>query len=525
MNMGYLQKSAFFLCTAALVAAVSSAGAADSTDTLFNDAVIRHYEVRFYYPGWKDSLEYYKTIDETYIPGKFIYRAAAGDSIVLDSIGVRYKGNSSYVFAGTSPKKPFKFNFNKYRKQRFFGVEKLNFSIGDHDPSLMREKITYDVIKKYLPSPRASYATISTEGQNLGIYTQVEQVDEKFLSRFFKKTDNNLYKSSDFGTTFLYKGQNPSAYDSEFTLKTNTSDNNWSNLITLIDKLNNTPDSIFVSVMKSCFDLDGVIRYLAANMVFSNFDSYTGSGRNFYLYDDPASKQFKLIPWDLNLSFGDYSNGWNVLTMDIVNISNLAMRPLNKRILAADSLRQSYLQYIKDMIRGPACTDSIMAMTARLKSIIDSTVQSDSFAYYSYDNFVKNISEDVTLQQGSQRTIIPGLKSFSTKRNANLLEQLAGYLPVRNEQARRMDGRSPLQCGTAGSRTIEIRYTVSKGPSPVSLYIYSGSGKLIARLDQGIKRQGAYVVRWNGTSAVEGCYVIRYVSSNQKAVVPAAIVY
>ena len=42
------------------------------------------------------------------------------------------------------------------------------------------------------------------------------------------------------------------------------------------------------------------------SLAISNFDSYTGSGRNFYLYDDLTSGKFKMMPWDLNESFGAY---------------------------------------------------------------------------------------------------------------------------------------------------------------------------------------------------------------------------
>ena len=85
----------------------------DSSDLIFNDNVVNDFHISFYFPGWLDSLENNKNNDETYIPARFTWYGPDGDSIVLDSVGVRYKGNSSYVFAGNSPKKPFKFYFNK----------------------------------------------------------------------------------------------------------------------------------------------------------------------------------------------------------------------------------------------------------------------------------------------------------------------------------------------------------------------------------------------------------------------------
>jgi len=72
-------------------------------------------------------------------------------------VGVRYKGNSSYAFAGKSPKKPFKFSFDKYiDDRRFFGIKKLNFSNGANYPTMTREKISYDILARYMAAPRAA---------------------------------------------------------------------------------------------------------------------------------------------------------------------------------------------------------------------------------------------------------------------------------------------------------------------------------------------------------------------------------
>src|SRR5690606_21660099 len=270
------------------LAAFASGQSVDSAAALFDGAKVNSYELRFYSADWEDSLEYYKEFaGEIYMPARFVYRAPGGDSVVLDSIGVRYKGNSSYNFAKATPKKPFKFKFDKYRSdQRFFGVEKLNFSNCAADPSFMREKIGYDIAAKYMPAPRASFANISVEGRLIGLYTQVEQVDKFFLRRHFQDDDGNLFKAADNGATLQYRGQNQSAYAAEFELQTNEKADDWSDLVNLLDKLNGTPAPDFVRAVGAVLDLDIAIRHLALTTVLSHFDSYTGSGRNFYLYSD-----------------------------------------------------------------------------------------------------------------------------------------------------------------------------------------------------------------------------------------------
>ena len=208
------------------------------------------------------------------------------DSIVLDSVGVRYKGNSSYVFAAKSPKKPFKFSFDKYRDgRRFFGVKKLNFSNAAKDPSMLREKISYDILGKLMPSPRACFAVISIEGEMIGLYTQIEQVDKTFLKRYFSNNDGNLYKSSDNGSTLLFRSENQSDYEAEYELKTNEKENDWSRFVGMIKNLNSDENAETV-VPWQLSDTDINLRYRPSTWFFPILTVIHRSGRNFYLYDD-----------------------------------------------------------------------------------------------------------------------------------------------------------------------------------------------------------------------------------------------
>ncbi|MCF7809632.1 CotH kinase family protein [bacterium] len=391
----------------------------DITELLFDADVIHKFELRFYTENWQDSLEYnYEALDQEFMPARLVYN----DITMLDSIGVRYKGNSSYIRSGATVKKPFKFKFDEYIDgQTLLGVERLNFSNSVSDPTFMREMIGYNVSSKFMPSPRAVYANIFVEDELIGLYIQVEQVDELFLKRFFASNDGNLYKASDDGATLKFISDDPSAYEAEYELKSNEKENDWSGFIDILDKLNNTPDESFIEVMSECLNLDGVISHLAFNMVFSSFDSYTGSGRNFYFYDDSDTDLFNLIPWDLNETFGTYTNNWNVITTDVVRVSNADDRPLVRHIMQNDSLRSVYFDRIREMIDGYASLDTIAMLIERYQPIIEEDVLADENKLYSSEQFFTNIDDDVRISLGQ---VIPGLKSFSQARNFNILAQI-----------------------------------------------------------------------------------------------------
>jgi hypothetical protein len=499
-----------------IVAVVGVGGAfaasIDSSALVFDDTKIHAYELTFYTEHWVDSLEYYKNQPtEEYIPARCVYRMGS-DSIVLDSIGVRYKGNSSYNFAANSPKKPFKFSFDEYKAgQRFFGIKKINFSNGAKDPTMLREKIAYDIIGRYLPAPRAAFATIAVAGTFIGLYTQVEQVDKIFLGRHFADNDGNLYKSSDNGASLLYKGPNASDYAAEYELKTNETANDWSAFIAMLQVLNNAAAVDFTRSAGGSLALDNACRYLAFNMVLSNFDSYTGSGRNFYAYDDPSAGRFTIIPWDLNLAFGVYTNNWNVTTADIGAVSNAAQRPLNKRILDNDSLRQTYCAYIAAMIDGPAATDSIVAQAARFRLLIDAAVQTDSNKLHSYADFVKNMESDVSVADGLARSTIPGIKSFSIKRSAALRTQLATYLAGVSSRQSRAPGLPALRWIPGSGQVMTIRYISRTRSAAPQFSIFNARGLLVASYTGAPDPAGTYEFSWDTRASAAGWYLVQVV--------------
>jgi len=462
----------------------------DSTQLLFADSSVRAYTLNFYVSDWKAQLESNWATDSGYMPAQF-----SDGTITLDSIGVRYKGNSSYSGVGNSPKKPFKLKFDAYRsEQNYYGVSVLNFSNGYGDPTFLREKLAYDISRKYLPTPRASFATISVGTDLVGLYTQVEQADKLFLARWYARDSFNLFKASDNGASMLYKGQAPSLYADQFELKTNTSTGSWSGLVYFINAINNQTDEEFCADYSTFVDMDNVTKFLAFNMVLSHFDSYTGSGRNMYLYQQFGGVQMSFIPWDMNLAFGGYSNGWNVYTQSALTTSNQASRPLLQRIKGCPALRNQYLAWIREMVHGAASTDSVQANMERLAPLIRPYVVADPNKFYRIGAFDTN---QTSKYRASSSELIPGLLEFSTARNAKLLQEVAdslavGYvLPVMTAQTsltltvHKVQGGWMLQgVGSLGNYRVECLAINGKSLGTRS---YSGAeGARLLALPQGL---------------------------------------
>lgn len=488
----------------ALMAHNSFSARADSSDLIFDNTKIYTYELDFYVDDWEQQLKDNYDSGQLYMPAKFTY-----GNMVLDSIGVRYKGNSSYIMSLHTRKKPFKFNIDKYKGQTFFGVDMLNFSNCVKDPSFMRERISYEIARRYMPAPRTAYVNLYIEGELIGLYVQVEQIDKTFLRRYFDDNDFNLYKVGDQGGGLEYLGADQASYEAIYELKTNEVINDWSAFITMIEKLNNTPASVFVDTINNYLNLESCINILAFNMTFSHFDSYTGSGRNYYFYDDSISSQFHMILWDLNETFGAYTNNWNVITQDIISISNIDNRPLNKRILENDSLKQVYLKNIHTMIHGLCVLDTIAAMADRIKPLIESHVLADQNKLYTDQNFIDNIENDVYM--GPQGTI-PGIKSFTQKRNAELQTQLDKYMiiPIISDLKNpALYGMMLRNVPNPFTSTTRIHYKINGGRTSVKISVYNFKGETVTSFDEGFRSPGTYTCIWDAGNLSPGYYIIK----------------
>ena len=120
------------------------------------------------------------------------------DGELVPSVAIRPKGNSSLREAVMSrtPRFSLKVDFNFFNSARTFrGVKKVNLNNGFSDPTLIRERLAYELFEQMgIPAPRTSFVDLWINDTHLGVYTQVEQVDRTFLGRHFADDSGNLYK-------------------------------------------------------------------------------------------------------------------------------------------------------------------------------------------------------------------------------------------------------------------------------------------------------------------------------------------
>lgn len=273
-------------------------------------------------------------------------------------VGVRFKGNSS-LFNANSSKLPFKLDFDEFedeypdiKNQRFFGFKQLNLKNNYNDDSEMHEVVSNDLFRDFgLASAHSAFYALylNVDGSDdesndiyYGLYTLVEEVDDTVIETQYVDNDSgNLYKPEDDAATFA-----EGTYDEdEYDLKTDD-DETYEDIAALYDiihsdtRLSDTEQ--WMSDLEAIFDVDVFLKWLAANTVLQNWDTYGVMDHNFFLYHNPASDKFEWIPWDNNEALED-NNRALALSLSSVNEADW---PLIGYLLAQDDYIAIYDDYV-----------------------------------------------------------------------------------------------------------------------------------------------------------------------------------
>lgn len=131
-------------------------------------------------------------------------------SVVIDgeaykNIGIRAKGNTSLTQVDSygNGRYSFKIEFDRYDStSTYYGLDKLCLNNIIQDNTYMKDYLTYRMMSDIgVASPLCSYAYITVNGEDWGLYLAVEGIEEAFLQRNYGSDYGELYKpdSMDFG--------------------------------------------------------------------------------------------------------------------------------------------------------------------------------------------------------------------------------------------------------------------------------------------------------------------------------------
>lgn len=411
--MYFLLKNRILVCLLAMIGFLLLPLVANAQD-FYDLYSVKEIRLEFKQENWADILAKFKDQGKK----KRVTATLKLNGVTYDSVGVRYKGNSSYfsVKRNGQTKLPFNIKLNhKIKGQKIPGkYNTIKLSNVFRDPSFIRETLAYEVARNYTHASKCNYARLYVNDEYMGLYNSVESVDKAFLKHHFGSSKGELIKcdpldikqsinpkasskclTGDFAA-LMYQGKDSICYENNYELK---SDNTWKPLISLMDQLSNKTEKI-----DEMLDVDECLWMLAFNNVLVNLDSYTGKlSHNYYLYQDTLGI-FHPIMWDMNMAFGGFrlsgeSNKQmtdeELIEMSLFTHYKNEKRPLISKLLSNDLYRKMYLAHIKTIVKEQFASGKYKTRAKQVQSSIDFYVKSDEQRLYPYDQFKMNLHETV----------------------------------------------------------------------------------------------------------------------------------
>lgn len=386
---------------------------------------VQKIEITFTQSNWDQLMDNEKAGAGNYI----MAQSVTINGQVFDSVGVKYKGNSTYK--ANQVKNPLHIELDTYKDHIYESYTDIKLSNVANDPSFVREVLSYKILGQYMDAPLSNYANVYINGNLIGLYSNSESITNKFVkSRFGSKT-NAFIKcnppagagpgSSDY-PNLVYLGKDSSKYYAAYEMK---SDIGWEELIDLCDTLSNNLNEI-----EKVLDVDRALWMLAFNNVLVNLDSYSGGfAQNYYLYRDDNGR-FIPIVWDLNESFGRFSmtgaGNLNSTTakqqMTHLLHENDANYPLIKQLFSNPMYKRMYLAHVKTMLTENFGNGSYLTTGEQMQTLIDASVQADNNKFFTYANFKANLNTDVSGGgPGPGGSGTPGISNLMNARNTYLM--------------------------------------------------------------------------------------------------------
>ena len=377
-----------------------------SQDDPFADGVIRTWSLQLAPEDWQTLQD--TALEEQYVPANLQI-----DGVDLGRVGVRYKGSHGTLYRCFDPvtleqlcaKVSLKIKFDKYVEgKRWKGLKRINLHAVISDPSLMHEKLGYQLFRESgIPAPRSSHGRVFLNGQALGVFAVTEQIDGRFTdNRFPKAPDDNLYKHAWPKTTdWAYFDQR---------LKTNEDlAQSHQRFIDFARELStaSTPQSR-ANVLDAFMGLDYLARYMAVDTAIANWDGVTAFkcgtdgtspcvNHNFYVYEDGYTGRLRLIPWDLDLTFslthgiGQSNHGfdaipaWDDAPADcaarypIFGGTSMAAAPGCDPFFAglAHGADPAYRRALAELLEGPFRLEKVLADVDRWAVDLEDAVHAD----------------------------------------------------------------------------------------------------------------------------------------------------
>ncbi len=385
------------------------------------------------------------------------------DGQVLQDVGVSFRGATSFMFVPEGSKRSLNLTIDAvHGKQRLHGYSTLNLLNAHTDPSFLRTVLYLQIARQYVAAPQANFVKLVVNGESWGVYVNAQQFDRELLKDCFGSTKGTRWKvpgSPRGGGGLEYVGEDRAEYERRYEMKSDGGAKAWKALIALCRTLDETPLDGLEAALAPMLDVDETLRFLAVDNALVNNDGYWVRASDYSLFLDEHGR-FHVLPHDANETLQPASRGpgggrggpgggrrrggapeggppeggpppgegrpdgvaRGPQGYDLDPLVGLddATKPLRSRLLSVPSLRQRYLEHVRDLATSWLDWKKLGPVVDGYRALLEKEVEADTRKLTSFAAFQQALGAASASEEGGQRRM-PSLKEFADARRAYLL--------------------------------------------------------------------------------------------------------
>ncbi len=282
------------------------------------------------------------------------------DGVPISAVGIRKKGLLGSL---DSARPSLLVDFNRFIDQSpVEGLGRLTLNNNKQDASLISQSLAYAVFRAAdLPAPRVGFATLSVNGEQLGIYSNVESIRKPFLRRSFGDGGGLLVEGtiSDIVPESLdrLEVQGPESAATRARL---------ADLAALLA----SDGPLDVERLDMLVDLDQFFRFWAVEALLNVWDGYTANQNNYFVYATPSDGLFRFIPWGADATVGSAPGFGRPFGARPVPPAIFAQAALPNRLYFTPGMADRYRAALESVLETAWREEALLAEVDRLQSLL-----------------------------------------------------------------------------------------------------------------------------------------------------------
>lgn len=270
---------------------VDGLGAEVDVDGIFDDDDLAVFSIEIDSDAYQQLKRERKGGEHEWVEGAFIY-----DDIRFEPVGIRLKGENSFLPVGEKPS--LKIKFDKYVDMDFGGLDEITLNNMSNDYSMMHERVAYRLMREAgVPASRCSHAELWFNDEDYGTYAVLENVDRDMMKQWIDDPDKQGIMFEVWDVDFYDQ------YIPYFELEYGEDDR--THLQGVADAMEKSSPSNAIEAAEEYLDYDQFIWFYAVETIIGQYDSYPFSspGDDAHVFVDPTQDRLIWLPHGMDETF------------------------------------------------------------------------------------------------------------------------------------------------------------------------------------------------------------------------------